>query len=79
MLETIKPFLKAKLNLERDERGYVIPRKTGVSIITKGVAFRDADVREADEDGIEICVLGGFAKRIAWSEIEKVIVEDVDV
>ncbi len=69
---------KLLLNRQRDETGFMIRRTEGLTIVTRGVTWTDADVRGIDENGISLCVLGGLLKLVEWPAIETLLVEELD-
>ena len=70
-------FVGAKLNRQRNARGYMIPRTHGVTINVRGVQWIDADLRAVDASGLTICVMGGFAKHVPWAEVRHIVVEEL--
>lgn len=77
-LSLVTPFVNARLNRQRNEQGFMIPRTHGVSITVLGCTWHDADVRGADADGVSLCRMGGILTHVPWSEVKHVWVEELD-
>ena len=74
----VRPFINARINRQRDEHGYMIPRKQGVNINVRGCNWIDADIRAVDDDSVTICRMGGFAEVIPMADIKHMFIEDLD-
>jgi plasmid replication initiation protein len=76
LIELVRPFVGAKVNRQRDERGYILPLTAAVDILHRCNSV-NADVREVTAEGIEK-VWDGQAEFIRWSEVQSITIRSLD-
>lgn len=70
----LAPFVNARFNRQRDERGYVLDRTTFVDILAASHMV-DADIRGVTADGVERFFDSG-CELIRWDEIRGITIRN---
>lgn len=81
MQDKLIPFVNARIERERDENGYMVPRTAFVDIYEANWLHYDADVRAIRDDGVTLLCFGSERRFIPWTWIERVEIrteEDLD-
>jgi hypothetical protein len=76
LIELVRPFVGAKVNRQRDERGYILPLTAAVDILHRCNSV-NADVRAVNAAGVEK-VWDGQAEFIPWREVRSVTIRSLD-
>jgi hypothetical protein len=76
LIELVRPFVGAKVNRQRDERGYILPLTAAVDILHRCNSV-NADVRAVNAEGFEK-VWDGQAEFVRWSEVQSVTIRSLD-
>jgi hypothetical protein len=76
LIELVRPFVGAKLNRARDERGYILPLTAAVDILHRCNSV-NADVRAVNAEGFEK-VWDGQAEFIRWPEVQSITIRSLD-
>jgi hypothetical protein len=76
LIELVRPFVGAKVNRQRDERGYILPLTAAVDILHRCNSV-NADVRAVNAEGFEK-VWDGQAEFIPWREVRSVTIRSLD-
>jgi hypothetical protein len=77
----LAPFVGAKLNRARDERGYILPLTAAVDILHRCILAIcnsiNADIRAVTAAGIEK-VFDGQVEFIRWPEVQSITIRSLD-
>jgi hypothetical protein len=76
LIELVRPFVGAKVNRPRDERGYILPLTAAVDILHRCNSV-NADVRAVTAEGFEK-LWDGQAEFIRWSEVQSITIRSLD-
>jgi hypothetical protein len=76
LIELVRPFVGAKVNRPRDERGYILPLGAAVDILAICNSI-NADIRAVTAEGFEK-LWDGQVEFIRWSEVQSITIRSLD-